>query len=125
MEVRLIIAGSRTFNNYNMLDTYVSRIISQYDFSTFRIISGGARGADSLGEQYARNHGYNLSIFPADWNKLGKRAGYVRNEQMAQFASEGNNIGGLICFWDGVSKGTGHMINLAYKYNLYVAIKRF
>lgn len=127
MEMRLIVAGSRTFTDYDMLDQYVTNVIYGYNNITNNIVivSGRAKGADQLGERYAKNHGYKLSLFPADWFMLGKRAGYVRNEQMAQFASEGNNIGGLICFWDGVSKGTGHMINLAYKYNLYVAIKRF
>ena len=57
-----------------------------------------------------------LKEFPADWS-IGKRAGYVRNEQMAQYAYEHGN-GVLFAFWDGQSKGTKLMIELAKKYHL-------
>ena len=68
------------------------------------IMSGGAHGADSLGERYAKENGLPLEIFPADWRKDWKRAGFIRNVQMAGIADE------LIAFWNGKSHGTAHMI---------------
>lgn len=90
-----------------------------------RIISGTAKGADKLGEQFARTSGYLLSEFPAQWNEYGKRAGYIRNEKMAEFAIENDNIGALIAFWDGTSKGTNYMINIAKKKCLETFIINF
>ena len=68
------------------------------DLDRIRIISGTARGADKLGEQYAKIAHYELSKFPADWDGLGKRAGYIRNAEMAKFAVEDGNYGVLISF---------------------------
>ena len=79
------------------------------------IVSGTAKGADQLGEKYAKEKGYPVKQFPADWSK-GKSAGYVRNEEMAKYADA------LIAFWNGLSKGTGHMIDLAKKYKLKIRI---
>ena len=83
------------------------------------IVSGGARGADKLGERYAAERGYGLKIFPADWNRYGKRAGYLRNEQMAQYADV------CICFWDGESRGTKHMIDLSNRCGLKVIVNNY
>jgi len=80
--------------------------------TSIEIVSGGAKGADQLGEQYAKENNYNLRIFPADWDKYGKKAGYIRNEEMAKYADA------CVCFWDGKSKGTKMMIELAKKYKL-------
>ena len=71
------------------------------------IVSGHAKGADLLGERYSQDKGYDLEIFPANWKKFGKSAGFRRNEQMAEVAD------GLIVFWDGKSHGTEHMIKIA------------
>ena len=71
------------------------------------IISGGAKGADLLGEQYASNKNLHVKLFPADWAQYGKSAGIKRNSEMAQYADH------CICFWDGQSKGTEKMISLA------------
>lgn len=121
-EVRLIIAGGRDFSDYEMLSKYTDHFINTVIQPSIKcgyvktnkivIISGHARGADALGERYAKERGYELKIFPADWNKHGKSAGYIRNKQMAKY---GNS---LIAFWDGKSKGTSHMINLGVTENL-------
>ena len=92
---------------------------------TVKIITGTARGADKLGEQYAKIAHYELSKFPADWDKLGKRAGYVRNAEMAKFAVEDDSYGVLIAFWDGQSRGTKHMIDLAKRYGLEVHVVNY
>lgn len=129
-ELRIIIAGSRDFDDFPKLmdscNDILSKITNQYnDLNKVRIISGTARGADQLGEQYAKITGYEVSRFPADWDGLGKRAGYVRNAEMAKFAVADGNCGVLIAFWDGKSRGTKHMIDLAEKNGLEIHIVRF
>ena len=102
---KVIIAGGRDFNNYDLLKKKVNKILSNK--SEIEIVSGTANGADKLGERYAKEFNLNLKQFPADWNKHGKRAGYLRNKDMSIYADA------CICFWDSKSKGTEHMINLA------------
>ena len=115
--MKVIIAGSRTFSDYNFLRTNCDRLLSQ--FSNIEIVSGTAQGADQLGERYAREKGYDIKQFPANWDKYGKRAGYLRNDDMAQYADW------LIAFWDGTSKGTKHMIDLANKRGIKVEIVNY
>lgn len=129
-ELRVIIAGSRDFNDFSKLMNSCIEILAGItnkndDLDKIRIVSGTAKGADQLGEQYAKIAGYDVSRFPADWDGLGKRAGYVRNAEMANFAVADGNYGVLIAFWDGKSKGTKHMIDLAEKKRLEVHIVRF
>ena len=126
-ELRVIIAGSRTFNNYNMLVEKTDTILSErnVDNLPIRIISGTAKGTDILGERYAKNKGYALTRKSADWGRLGKRAGYVRNVEMADFAMKDNNVPLLIAFWDGISKGTKHMIDIAESKGIETYINYF
>ena len=129
-ELRVIIAGSREFNDFPKLMNSSIEILTEIskkrdDLDRIRIVSGTARGADKLGEQYAKIAGYELSKFPADWDGLGKRAGYVRNAEMAKFAVEDDSYGVLIAFWDGQSRGTKHMIDLAKKYGLEVHVVNY
>ena len=129
-ELRVIIAGSRDFNDFPKLMNSCNDILSgitdkNNNLDKIRIVSGTARGADRLGEQYAEVAGYEVSRFYPDWNGLGKRAGYVRNAEMAKYAIADENYGVLIAFWDGKSKGTKHMIDLAEKNSLEVHVVRF
>lgn len=126
-ELRIIIAGSRDFNDYELLKKSVIEIITKKTMlpDLTRIVSGGARGADTLGERFANEMGLEISRFIPDWDGLGKRAGYVRNAEMAKFAVEDDNDGMLIAFWDGKSKGTKHMIDLAKRYGLEVHVVNF
>lgn len=133
-QMRIIVAGGRDFDNYEgmerELSKYLCEVLSTTDIndkSQITFVSGRARGADTLGEQFAHNNGYNVKLFPADWNKFGKRAGFLRNEEMAKYASEDKeNIKGvLFAFWDGKSKGTKNMINLGYIYGLIVHVCRY
>lgn len=110
---RIIVAGSRNFNNYDYLKKICDFIIDEEDVV---IISGTARGADKLGERYAKEKGFELRLFPAKWDEYGKRAGYFRNVEMAK------NADMLIAFWDGESKGTKHMIDIAEKEGLASAV---
>lgn len=129
-ELRVIIAGSRDFDDFTRLMNNCNDILSDIvnknnDLEKIRIVSGTARGADQLGEQYAINMRHELSKFYPDWDRLGKRAGYVRNAEMAEYAKADGNHGVLIAFWDGKSKGTKHMIDLAEKKGLEVHIVEF
>jgi len=114
---KVIIAGSRDFNDYEVLKQVCDTVLK--DIKNIEIVSGTARGADSLGEQYSKEKGYKLKQFPADWNTHKKAAGYIRNKQMAEYANM------LIAFWDNSSKGTKHMIDLAKGNNLTVFIHLF
>lgn len=114
---RVIIAGGRTFKDYNRLSAVCDYMLQNQ--SEIEIVSGTAMGADKLGEKYAQERGYKIVRFPAEWDRYGKAAGFIRNEEMAKYANA------LIAFWDGRSKGTQHMINLAEKYNLKLKICYF
>lgn len=120
---RIIIAGSRDFNDYqkmlDVLDKLGIHIINSID--PVEIVSGHARGADSLGEKFAKAYGYKLKVFPANWDTYGKSAGIIRNQQMAKYASEANR-GILIAFPIGESRGTRNMIKLARQYGLEVCV---
>jgi hypothetical protein len=115
--MKIIIAGSRNFNDYNLLKSSCDNLLTQ--FTNIEIVSGTARGADKLGERYARERGYDIKQFPANWDKFGKSAGYIRNDEMAQYSDM------LIAFWDGTSKGTKHMIDLANKRGIKVEIVNY
>ena len=112
--MKLIIAGSRTFGNYKLLSAHLDDICARYDIT--EIVSGTAAGADSLGELYAKDHNISVTRFPADWNKYDRSAGPIRNAQMADYADA------CIVFWDGKSKGTKSMINLAKQKGLATRI---
>lgn len=107
--IKVIIAGSRNYSNFSELcfvcDYYLSHS------PKVEIVCGGARGADSLGKRYAELKGYKIKEFIPDWDKFGKSAGYRRNVEMANYADV------LIAFWDGNSKGTGHMIDIMKNFN--------
>ena len=106
---KLIIAGGREFKDYKALQDAMADWIRD-NGPPYIIISGGARGADTLAEQWAEEHDTLIHIYPAQWDLYGRSAGYRRNEQMAK---EGNY---LLAFWDGESRGTKHMIDLMNDY---------
>ena len=104
---KVIIAGSRGFSNYKLLREQCNKYLREKRKTcNIIIVSGNARGADSLGEKYVKDEGFDLEIYQAQWKKLGKQAGFRRNEQMAEVADA------LIAFWDGESHGTKHMIDI-------------
>ena len=111
---KVIIAGNRDFTNYAQLCAFADQVLSVAE--GVEIVSGGARGEDALGERYARERGYALKVFPAEWDKWGRAAGPIRNAQMADYADA------LIAFWDGKSSGTRDMIRKAKDKGLYVQV---
>jgi hypothetical protein len=115
--MKVIIAGSRNFLDYNLLKTKCDDILK--DISDIEIVSGVAEGADKLGEMYAKEKGYKLKQFPADWKTYGNSAGIRRNAEMANYGEM------LIAFWDGNSRGTKNMIDLATTKNLTINIFKY
>lgn len=113
-EFKLIVAGGRDFLDYTLLSHELMHLVigplAPYKDHDVSIVSGMARGADALGAKFARANGVQLYEFPADWDKHGKRAGFMRNEQMGNFAD------GLVAFYSG-SNGTGHMIKYMHSLN--------
>lgn len=112
--MKVIIAGGRDFNNYELLKERCDYFLQNQ--TEIEIVSGNANGADKLGEQYAIERNYSLKIFKAEWDKYGKSAGMIRNTEMSNYGDT------LIAFWDGKSKGTSHMINESRKKNLKVRV---
>lgn len=112
--MKVIVAGSREITDYEL----VKKAIQDSGFQVTEIISGGARGVDSLGERYAKELNLPCEVISADWDVYGKAAGYIRNEKMAKRGEA------LVAIWDGKSKGTRNMINIAQKNNLKMSVKR-
>jgi hypothetical protein len=116
MPIRVIIAGGRDFQDYSLLQKKCDWLFSQTLDSDIIILCGEARGADLLGKRYAQENGIKVESYPADWDTQGKRAGYLRNVKMAENATH------LIAFWDGKSRGTKHMIDIARQKGLDVRV---
>jgi len=120
---KLIVAGGRDFTDYKTLSKKLEAIrtvILQDGLADdLEVVSGGARGADSLGERWARENHVSLKIFPADWDRHGKAAGPIRNKEMGDYAD------GLLAFWDGNSRGTQHMINYSKEKQLDVIVVNY
>lgn len=110
--MKVIIAGSRSITDYEL----IKRAIVGSRFAITEVVSGGARGVDRLGERWAAENGIPVIQFIPDWDTLGKKAGYARNADMANYAEA------LIAVYDGASKGTGHMIDIATRKKLKVFV---
>lgn len=133
--MRVIIAGGRDFGNrkredgrfdqawyhrcMGQVEDVMEALFDVHQLETCTVICGGANGADALGGQWGVAHHHTVEYFPAEWDQLGRKAGFVRNEQMACRGQI------LIAFWDGQSKGTRHMIDLALKHGLEVHVYRY
>lgn len=119
---RIIVAGSRGFNEYKKLATTLVAYFMRKGYypKDVEIVSGTAEGADKLGEQFAEKGGCKLTRMPADWKTHGRKAGFLRNWEMAKYAKEDDGV--LFAFWDRKSDGTAHMIKLARREGLEVNI---
>ena len=131
--MKIAIIGSRGFDDYENLINKLQNLYGSYGYKHYdlegdleyypsnpcmangwrysfdEIVSGGANGADKLGAKFAKDFDIKLTEFIPDWDKYGKRAGFLRNEQIVQAADE------IVAFWDGISKGTGHSLTIAKK----------
>jgi hypothetical protein len=108
--MKVAVIGSRSFDNYNKVVETLSKI------KITEIVSGGAKGADSLGERYANENNIPTKIFLPDWEKYGKTAGFKRNTEIIENAEL------VVAFWDMESKGTKDSISKAEKLNKKVLI---
>ena len=115
---RVIIAGSRTFTDYKLLCQTMDHLLQNIQ-EEIVVICGEARGADTLGKKYAKERGYKVRSYPANWTLYGKKAGIVRNRLMAR------NADAVVAFWDGSSPGTAHMVQEAKDRGLKVRVKRY
>jgi SLOG family YspA-like protein len=115
--MKLAIVGSRSFTDYNFLET---NILEKYNLKDIdEIVSGGAKGTDNLAESFAKVHNLKLTVFYPDWLKHGKYAGPLRNKQIVEYADE------VIAFWDGSSPGTKSTINLTKQMNKKLHVIKF
>jgi hypothetical protein len=106
--MKIIIAGSRDFPLYDFVeDGNIGFVIAESPFAgkITEVVSGGAKGPDTLGEMWAALFEVPVKKYPPDWDLHGKAAGPIRNKQMAEYAD------GLIAIWDYKSRGTLNMIN--------------
>lgn len=115
-EFRLVVAGSRDFDNYTLLSAELDKLL--VGKTNITIVSGTARGADRLGERYAAEHNLRIERFPAEWEKYHKGAGPIRNMKMVQSADT------VIVFWDNESSGTKNIIECARKQDIPYRIVR-
>ena len=101
--MKTIIAGSRGITD--IMPLYDA--IRESGFEITEVVCGEARGVDAMGRWWAQHNNIPIASFAADWNRDGKKAGFLRNLRMAQYAEA------LIAVWDGKSVGTAHMIRAA------------
>lgn len=104
-KLKTIVAGSRTFDNYKI----VCETLDPIKETISEIVCGEAKGADTLGRNWAVGNNIKITSFPADWTQYGQRAGMIRNHEMGDYADR------LIAFWNGVSPGTKDMIDYMKK----------
>lgn len=117
--LRVIIAGSRMFSDYEKMKRLVVSFVSKFE-DDVEVVSGGCRGADKLGEQLAEEFGWSVKQFPADWALYGKAAGCIRNRQMAEYA----DICLLFSVKGAENKGTRNMLREARKAGCKVYVAR-
>lgn len=116
---KIVIAGCRDYENYNEAKEYIDFLVQNIRKThKIVIISGGCKGADALGERYAKENGFEIERHPARWQEFGKSAGPRRNLEMAEQADY------VICFWDGKSRGTKTMIEFSKKLEKPLRIKK-
>lgn len=110
--MKCIIAGSRAINQMVVLEAAIEASGFDKDGGITQVVSGGAKGVDALGEEWAYKNHRQLIVFPADWDTYGRTAGIRRNISMAAYADA------CIAIWDGSSTGTKHMIMEANRQGL-------
>lgn len=115
--MKLAIVGSRSFMDYELLISKIKLFTRGINIT--EIVSGGAKGADSLAERFAKDQNIKTKIFPADWNNFGKSAGMIRNKDIVKYSDI------IIAFWDGKSTGTKNSIDLCLKLKKKISIVYF
>ena len=106
LQMNLAIVGSRFFNNYNKFKEIVDQYIVDNGFPN-KLVSGGAKGVDTMAERYAKEYDIPIEVFKPEWDKLGKKAGIVRNTDII------NNATHVLALPSKKSIGTFDSINKA------------
>jgi len=106
MQSKVIVCGSRNISDKKYIFEALDKLLKDND--DVEIISGHARGIDTIAEAYAKERAIPLVVFSADWKQYGRAAGPIRNKEKLQYAMSSEPL--VIAFWDGKSKGTGNMI---------------
>ena len=110
---KIAVIGSRDFRDRRLMREVLSKL------TPFTLVSGGARGADRLAEEFADRNKLDKLIFLPDWETHGNSAGYIRNVSII------NNCDQVVAFWDGKSRGTRHSIDYATKLKKPVKVVTF
>ena len=116
--MRIGIVGSRYFTDLKLMMKVIKYNMRDREEIT-QIVSGGAKGADTLAERYAEGKGIETKVFLPDWDTHGKKAGFLRNIDIVQ------NSDLVFAFWDGISAGTKHSIDLCKKYKVECIVTKF
>lgn len=116
---KVIVAGGRHFTNQTFVNGALDHYLAKLPKDKMIIVEGGAKGADACGKKWAEDNGVMVKTFPAHWDLYGKRAGHLRNAEMAEYATH------LVAFWDGQSRGTKNMIDTAKKAGLKVIVVKY
>ena len=106
---KIAIIGSRTFNDYEFFKEKLA------NYSMEMIISGGAKGTDSMAHDYSQDFNIPITVIKPNW-KLGKHAGLLRNIEIIDLCDF------VIAFWNGNSKGTKQAVDYAKKIGKEVII---
>jgi hypothetical protein len=115
---RLAVVGSRNLTDYALVISTLTPYLDEHG-SSLVIVSGGAKGADSLGALFGRKHNLKVDVYLPEWGKYGKSAGFRRNTTIWDNADAG------VAFWDGVSRGTAHSFDIAKAQNKPLQIVTF
>lgn len=117
--MKLVVAGSRDLYDYYLGRALILTGIAAKEIEVTEIVSGTAKGADFFGEQFAEEISVPVTKFPADWNKHGKAAGPIRNEEMAKYADV------VFVLINNNSSGSLNMIKNAIKYKKPLMVFKF
>jgi len=117
--MKIAIIGSRTFLDYELLSDTIKKYLSENNLIIKSVVSGGAKGADTLAEKFALENTIEMIVFKPDWKRFGKRAGFMRNTLIIE------NSDVVFAFWDGKSSGTKDSIEKAKSLNKKVIITHY
>jgi hypothetical protein len=112
--MRVAVVGGRDFDDYDLMKKTLDEI-QDVDL----IVSGGSEGADNLAERYAYEKSIKMKVFKPNWNMFGRQAGFLRNIDII------NNADMVVAFWDGMSRGTKHSIDIAKKGNIKTVVVEY
>jgi hypothetical protein len=115
----VIVCGSRHWQDRERIADRLFDLSLETENLGCTIVHGNAKGADKIAAQEAPKIGLLVEAHPADWEHHGKRAGPIRNIEMADAGADL-----CIAFWDGQSKGTNHMLTVAQERGIPVEVIR-